>query len=223
MLESMRKLGAHNAEMGRNPGPLTPEQGNSCVGKHTYAASCIFREVFFMTVRKLVYCSACIALAVVTNLIKIYTFPFGGSITLFSMLFVVLPAWLYGVKEGVFTGLLFGLLQFFFEPYFLSFTQVILDYVLAFSIMGTAGLFRNKRSGLVTGYLTAVTGRWVIATFAGLEWFKAGMAAWKGWSPLPYSMAYNAVYIFAEAFVTVLILLIPAVRNALERIKKESL
>ena len=176
-----------------------------------------------MTVRKLVYCSACIALAIVTNFIKIYTFPFGGSITLFSMLFIVLPAWLYGVKEGIFAGLLYGLLQFFFEPYFLSFPQVMLDYVLAFSIMGIAGLFRNKRNGLVLGYLAAVFGRWIVATFAGLEWFKAGMAAWEGWSPLPYSMTYNAIYIFAEALVTVLILLIPAVRNALDRIKKESL
>ena len=172
-----------------------------------------------MSVRKLVTCSMCAALAVVTNLIRIYTFPFGGSVTLFSMLFIMLPAWFYGVREGFIVGLLFGIIQFIIEPFFLSVPQVILDYVLAFSIMGIAGIVRNKKNGLITGYIIAVIARWVVATFAGIAWFKAGMAAWDGWAPLPYSMVYNAIYIFAEAAATVVILLIPAMRKALERVK----
>ncbi|MBQ0145506.1 MAG: energy-coupled thiamine transporter ThiT [Lachnospiraceae bacterium] len=174
-----------------------------------------------MSVKKLVVCAMCVALAVVTNLIRIYTFPFGGSITLFSMLFIMLPAWLYGIREGVIAGLIFGILQFIIEPYFLSFIQFFLDYILAFSIMGLAGTVRNKKNGLVTGYIISVTARWVVATFAGLAWFSAGMTLdiWKEWSPLPYSMVYNAIYIYAEAAVTVIILLIPAVRKALDHVK----
>lgn len=158
----------------------------------------------------------CVAVAVVTNLIRIYTFPFGGSVTLFSMLFIMLPSWLYGVREGTLTGLIFGILQFIIEPFVISPIQFILDYLIAFSIMGISGFFRNKKSGLITGYIVAVISRWIIATLAGLEWFKVGSVAWEGWSPLPYSMAYNAIYIFAEAVITVIILLIPAMRKALE-------
>ncbi|MDO4939819.1 MAG: energy-coupled thiamine transporter ThiT [Lachnospiraceae bacterium] len=176
-----------------------------------------------MSVKKLVTCSMCVALSVVTNLIRIYTFPFGGSITLFSMLFVMLPAWFYGIKEGTISGLIFGILQFIIQPYFLSVPQVFLDYILAFSIMGIAGLFCNKKNGLITGYIIAVIARWIVATFAGLAWFKAGMAAWDGWSPLPYSMVYNAIYIFAEASVTIIILMIPAMRKALENVKSSVL
>ncbi len=172
-----------------------------------------------MSVRKLVTCSVCVALAVVTNLIRIYTFPFGGSVTLFSMLFIMLPAWLYGVREGIIAGLIFGILQFIIEPYVISPLQFILDYLIAFSIMGIAGIFRNRKSGLITGYIFAVISRWIIATLAGLEWFKAGSIAWEGWSPVPYSMAYNAIYIFAEAIITVIILLIPAMQKALERVR----
>lgn len=176
-----------------------------------------------MSAKKLVYTSACIALAVVTNYIRIYTFPFGGSITLFSMLFIVLPAWMFGVKAGIISGLIYGLLLFIFEPFFISFPQVILDYILAFSVMGIAGIFRNRNNGLIIGYIAAAAARWIIATFAGLAWCKAGMTVWKGWSPLPYSMAYNAVYIFSEAAITVFILLIPTVHKALEDVKKGSL
>lgn len=161
----------------------------------------------------------CVAVAIVTNLVRIYTFPFGGSVTLFSMLFIVLPSWLYGVREGSVTGLIFGVLQFIIEPFVISPLQFILDYLIAFSIMGTAGIFRNRKNGLITGYIVAVISRWIIATLAGLEWFKAGSIAWEGWSPLPYSMAYNAVYIFAEAVITVIILLIPAMQKAMENVR----
>lgn len=161
----------------------------------------------------------CAALAVVTGLIRIYTFPFGGSVTLFSMLFIVLPAWFYGVREGIIVGLIAGIVQFFMEPFFISVPQFILDYMLAFTVMGIAGFFRTRKKGLIIGYAVGVIARWIIATLAGLAWFNAGMAAWDAKSPLPYSMAYNAAYIFAEAIVTIIILFIPAVNSALDKIR----
>ncbi len=50
-----------------------------------------------------------------------------------------------------------------------------------------------------------------------------GAYAWEGWAPLPYSLAYNAIYIFAEATVTVIILLLPPVKKALGSVKKMAL
>jgi len=176
-----------------------------------------------MSVKKIVYCAMCVALAEVTSLIKIYQFPFGGSVTLCSMLFITLPAWFYGWKEGTLCGLVYGVLQFITQPYFLSVPQFLLDYILAFSVMGMAGFFNNSKNGLVTGYCVAILGRWVIATLAGLVWVAAGSTAWDGWAPLPYSMAYNGAYIFSEAIATIVILLIPAVKKSFSRVKTNSL
>ncbi len=176
-----------------------------------------------MKIRELTTCAICIALATVCSMIKVYEFPFGGSVTLFSMLVIVLPAWIYGWKKGVLCGLIYGLIQFVLGPYVVSIPQVILDYVLAFSVMGIAGFFKDAKNGLLKGYSVAIVGRWVIATLAGLAWVAAGSTAWDGWSPLPYSMAYNAVYIFAEGIVTIVILSLAPMKKALTKVKESAL
>jgi len=172
-----------------------------------------------MSPKKLTFCAMSIALATIASMIRLYRFPFGGSVTLFCMLFVMLPGWFYGVKEGVLCGLLYGILQFVLSPCFLTIPQFLLDYILAFSVMGIAGLWKSRNNGLIIGYLAAVAARWFIATLSGLVWVNLGYSAWENWSPLPYSMVYNAAYIFTEAAITVVILLIPAVRKNLEKIK----
>lgn len=172
-----------------------------------------------MSAKKLAYCAMCIALAFVLSLIRIFTFPFGGDITLCSLLFVVLPAWFFGVPCGVVCGFIYGMLVFLINPYYVTFPQFLFDYVFAFSVMGFAGLFRNAGNGLVKGYVLAVFLRWIMATIAGIIWVSLGMTAWEGWSPLPYSMAYNAAYIFSEALATVILLMLPALSRPLERVK----
>ena len=62
-----------------------------------------------------------------------------------------------------------------------------------------------------------------MATIAGLIWYSLGSTIWEGWSPIPYSMAYNIIYIGAEAILTLIILSIPAVRTALINVKKAAL
>ena len=57
-----------------------------------------------MSARHLAFCAVSVALAMVTSMIKLYSFPFGGSITLFSMLFICLPGYFFGVGTGVLTA-----------------------------------------------------------------------------------------------------------------------
>lgn len=173
-----------------------------------------------LTVKQLVICAVSIALAAVASMIRLYRFPFGGSVTLCSMLFAMLPAWLFGPAAGSLCGLIYGLLQFITGPTFISVPQFLCDYFFAFSVMGIGGFFRNRKNGLVIGYIAAVIGRWVIATLAGLAWVAAGSEAWSGWSPLPYSMVYNGAYIFTEGVITVIILMLPPVKAALERVHR---
>ena len=103
-----------------------------------------------MTTQQLVTCAVALALAYVTSYIKLFKLPFGGSVTLFSMLFIVLIGYWYGAKIGILTGLVYGIFQFLQEPYVLSLFQVCCDYILAFGAMGIAGFFsKSKKHGLV--------------------------------------------------------------------------
>ncbi len=82
-----------------------------------------------MTTRQLVFCAMAVALAFVTSYIKIFRMPWGGSVTLCSMLFIVLVANWYGVKTGILVGLAYSILQFIQEPFVLSLFQVCCDYI----------------------------------------------------------------------------------------------
>ncbi len=170
-----------------------------------------------MGVKQLVFCAMAIALATVTSMIKVYEFPFGGSITLCSMLFICLIGWVYGPAAGVLTGFAYGVLQFLMGPYILTPIQVLVDYPLAFGALGLSGFFYKAKHGLVKGYVAGILGRYVFAVISG--WIFFGECAWEGWNPFAYSLAYNGAYIFAEAAVTIAILLVPTVAKSLAQVK----
>lgn len=165
-------------------------------------------------VKQLTFCALCIALGVVTSYIKFASLPFGGSITLFSMLFVALPGYLFGVRTGIFTGVAYGILQFLVDPYIAAPIQLFLDYPLAFGALGLSGVFRGKKYGLTAGYLLGVFGRYVFHVISGYVFFAA--YAPEGMNPLLYTLGYNLTYLVPEAVVTVIVLSIPAVRRSLQ-------
>ena len=115
------------------------------------------------------------------------------------------------------TGVAYGILQLLLDPYVLYPMQLVVDYILAFGALGLSGLFSNAKFGLIKGYIAGVLGRYVFAVISG--WIFFGSYAWEGWGALPYSLVYNAIYIFAEAAITIILLAIPAVRNGMARIK----
>lgn len=172
-----------------------------------------------LTVQKLVVCAIMIALGTVLSYVKVFHFPTGGSITMFSMLIVCLPAYWYGLRTGLLTGVAYGILQLIIDPYIIYPTQLIVDYILAFGAMGLTGIFANKKNGLIPGYLVGITGRFVFAVISGAIFF--GEYAWEGWNAWTYSIVYNAIYIYAEGIITVIILVIKPVRDAIEiKLKK---
>lgn len=112
-----------------------------------------------LTTKQLVFSAVAIALAVVCSMIKLFSAPMGGSVTLLSMLFVVLIAYWYGPYVGIMTGLAYGLVQFVIEPIFYTIPQMLLDYPLAFGALGLAGFFYKKKWGLQIGYIVGVFGQ----------------------------------------------------------------
>ena len=173
--------------------------------------------------RRLAYCAMAVALAYVTSFIKPFELPYGGSVTLLSMLFIVLVGNWYGVKTGVLVGLAYGVLQFLQEPYFLSLFQLCCDYVLAFAALGLSGLFRKRKNGLLIGYIAAVLARGFFHSLGGyLYWMDYMPENFPQSLRALYPIIYNYSYLLAEGVITVIIIRLPAVSNALERIRKSA-
>lgn len=142
-----------------------------------------------------------IAIAVVLELVGKMVFPpmpFGGQLTLVSMLPIVLVSYRHGVKWGLVTGLAYGLVQMAlgagtvtaaFQPgYFGDGTMIgnavlmcLMDYILAYTALGLGGCFRNRiqRPGtaLMLGSLVALGGRYLAHILSGYILF-AGWAEW---------------------------------------------
>lgn len=174
-----------------------------------------------MTTRQMVFCAAALALAFVTSYIKLFGMPWGGSVTLCSMLFIVLIANWYGVQTGILCGLAYGILQFLQEPYVLSFFQVCCDYILAFAALGVAGLFAKKEHGLLKGYIVAVIARGAFHALGGyLYWMDYMPENFPQSLKWIYPVAYNYSYLLVEGLITVIIILIPAVAKGLAQVKK---
>lgn len=174
-----------------------------------------------MTTQQLVTCAAALALAFITSYIRIFKLPFGGSVTLFSMLFIALIGYWYGPKVGIITGLVYGILQFLQEPYVLSLFQVCCDYVFAFGAMGLSGLFsKSKKHGLLKAYIIAILARGAFHALGGyLYWMDYMPENFPQSLTALYPIIYNYSYILLEGVLTVIVISIPAVSKALTQIR----
>ena len=177
-----------------------------------------------MGTKQLVFCAMAMALAFITSYIKIFNMPWGGSVTLCSMLFIVLVGNWYGPKTGVLVGLVYGILQFIQEPYVLSFFQVCCDYILAFAALGVAGFFAKSKNGLIKGYIVAVIARGAFHALGGyLYWMDYMPENFPKALSRVYPILYNYSFLLAEGVITVIIICIPAVAKGLNRVKRIAL
>ncbi len=166
-----------------------------------------------MTVR-LTESAVMLALATVLSLIPLAELPYGGSITACSMLPLVVLAYRHGTEWGLLSGLVHGMLQMFLGMknvmYFTTpesiAAVVALDYLLAFGVIGLAGVFRRickgQTSAMLGGALLASTLRYLLHVLAGAT-------VWAGLSipteaALTYSFVYNLTYMLPETLVLLL-------------------
>lgn len=170
-----------------------------------------------MDVSIMVKTAILIAIAYVLNQITLFRMPQGGSVTPFSMLFVVLVGYLFGVKQGVIAGVVFGLLDLLINPYVIHPVQLLLDYPLAFGALGIGSLLRNKKNGLIKSYLVGIMCRFIVSSISGIIFF---MDVTNGvMAGLIVAVSYNFTYIAAEGFATMLVLFIPQIKTLFDRFK----
>ena len=149
------------------------------------------------TAKSLAYAAMCIALAFILSYIKVFEMPQGGSVTLASMLPIMLFAAAYGVGPGMLVGAVYGLLQYIQGGWFVHPIQFLLDYPLAFAMIGLAGLYRvlpKKWSSwsLYAAMVIGAIGRALSATLAGILY----------WDTAPWaSLVYNGTYLIPDTLV----------------------
>ena len=205
-----------------------------------------------LNTRRLTESAMLLAIAIVLEVISklfIPELPFGGQITLVSMLPVVLISYRHGMKWGFVAAFTYALLEMaigmktdsaaFLPGYFGDGTMIfkallmcLLDYLLAYTMLGLGGCFRNriKNPGvsLLCGSLVALSARFVCHILSGYilfagwaEWFftQDGFPAWGAnlVSSLPsaalgwvYSIVYNGMYMVPEIICTAIVALILA-------------
>ena len=170
-----------------------------------------------ITTRKLVESALLIAIATVLSLIKI-DLPFGGGVTVVSMLPLVLCSHRWGWKWGVVTAFVYSVLQLILGldnvGYAASFAMalgiVFLDYIVAYTVIGLSGVFEKTlgrtRKAVFVGILVTfllrfvchlITGAWIWGVWMPEEFMNMTMT-----SPWLYSFLYNGWYMLAEIILT---------------------
>lgn len=173
--------------------------------------------------KQLVFAAVALALGFIASYIKIIDMPWGGSVTLCSMLFVTLIGYWYGPKIGLTAAFAYGFLQFIQGGggYILSPMQVCMDYILAFAALGLSGLFYKKQGGLIKGYILGIIARGLFHSIGGyLYWMEYMPDSFPKSLTAIYPIVYNYSYILAEGVITIVILMLPPVKNAMIRVKK---
>jgi thiamine transporter len=182
-------------------------------------------------------------LAIVCEFIPFLNLPFGGGFTVASMLPIVIISYMYGLKWGFFTSFAYSVIQVLvslimgktvlalFTPasddYMgigIAFAIIFIDYLLAYTVLGIGGIFRNciknKVVAIVLGVVVALSLRYVCHIVSGYifygawaEWFFSqdgfyaiggkilGTFSGKGLA-LVYSIFYNGLYMIPEIIIT---------------------
>jgi len=159
--------------------------------------------------------SVMVALAIVLDAFRLFTLPQGGSITFGEMVPILFVALRRGPKVGIFAGMIFGIVDVYFEPFVYNPIQFFLDYPLAYGALGLAGLFRGRStlySGL--GVAVGIGCRFVSHFFSGIIFFASNAPA--GENPALYSAIYNATYLVPGLLISEFAILVLARAGALK-------
>ena len=162
------------------------------------------------TVKMLVEGGLCIALSFVLGYIKLFSMPQGGSVTAGEMIPIIIFALRHGSLPGIVVGALYGFVQMLFGGSIFHPVQAILDYPVAFGVLGLSGLFSSEFEKtksvvpVIKGASLGIVLRMIAHTLTGAIFFAS--YAPEGQNPWAYSIIYNASYLLVEFAITIVII-----------------
>lgn len=142
-----------------------------------------------------------LALSMVLQMLRIYHFPQGGSVTVGAYVPIILIALVYGPEVGILTGFIHGMLTLLVDPYILHPVQLLFDYPLPSMSLGLAGFFRSNK---IVGSIVAVFVKFIFHFISGLVFF--GSFAPKGMSAFVYSLTVNGSFMIVEGGICIVII-----------------
>lgn len=149
----------------------------------------------------------CIAMSFALSYIKLFELPQGGSVTLVSLLPLMIFAYVYGPKKGVLAGFIYGILQAVQDPYIIHPAQFLLDYPIAFAMIGFAGVFAGVKAiklpqvRFALGAIVAAVLRFISHVISGVFAFSAYAGTTNVWV---YSLAYNS-FVFVDMALVIVV------------------
>ena len=182
-----------------------------------------------------------VSISAICAVMPFLNLPFGGGFTIASMLPIITVAYMYGTKWGLLTAFVYSIMQMllgfntvsaFFLPgdsqmlWYRAIIVCLIDYVIAYTVLGFGGIFRNKfetKKALVLGSIFAISLRYLAHILSGAiffgtwaEWFftQDGFPAWgekiletfSGASlSTVYSIIYNGTYMIPEIIITAIV------------------
>jgi len=162
-----------------------------------------------------------IALSTVLSFIKFSIWAQGGSVTAGSMIPIFWFSLRRGAKLGIVGGIVYGMVQFFVEPYFFHPAQVLLDYPIAFGALGLAGLFRTHE---LSGVAAGIGGRFLAHFVSGVIFFatyapQIYLGLNIGANAYTYSALYNGTYLVPELVISSVLMVVLTRRNLIDLYK----
>jgi len=139
-----------------------------------------------------------VALATVLSYLKLFSLPQGGSVTAASMVPILWLALRRGPKVGLFAATVYGVVQFALGPYIYHPAQVLLDYPIAFGLLGLAGFFQKHP---FIGVTVGIFGRFFAHFLSGVIFFAS--YAPEGMNSAVYSAFYNGGYMLVELVISI--------------------
>ena len=164
-----------------------------------------------------------VALATALSYVKLMELPQGGSVCIGMLpLFIYFFRWDW--KRSFLAAFAYGLLQLIFDgAYAWGWQSMLLDYVVAYTLVFLCGFAAGKKLGWLWGTILAGLGRWVSLTLSGgLLWYMYMPEEFLGLpmvDPWVYSMIFNGVLIVLVTVVNLIVLgifqSVPALRQKL--------
>lgn len=162
-----------------------------------------------------------IALSTVLSFVKFSIWPQGGSVTAGSMVPLLWLSLRRGAKLGITAGVIYGMVQFFVEPFFINPVQLLLDYPIAFGALGLAGLFRTNE---LIGVAVGIGGRFLAHFVSGVIFFamyapQVYLGLNIGANAYLYSALYNGTYLIPELVISLVLMTILVRRHIIDLYK----
>jgi len=152
-----------------------------------------------LTLRALTEGAIFVALAQVLSYMKLFELPQGGEITV-SMLPIFIFCARWGFGPGMLASFVFSLLQLLLNgAYAWGWQSMLGDYIVAFSVLGLAGLFHARKSGFFIGMVVGSLARFLVHFVVGAtvwaEYMPETFFGMTMHSPWFYSFLYNGSFV----------------------------